>query len=364
LSPLNNLKPSGARTGSNNGNQMFSPPQSRQGSGTDGFPIFEQSGKNPDLAEEWTAFQTIERAQVQIQDHDPTVSEKVEAWERQRRDPSMSSVFDCPIAEPFSSHSKKTWNPQQSFPEQSFPLEKDEGSMKENAGHRENRRGYQNYVPKDNTGKRGIYTEKTTNRNAGMGFSSDSEEDSDVDDDSFDSVALWEKPGRTIGIQNFHKAKRVSSSGSLGSSSIRSYGSQPNHSEDFKSVGSFGNVSASGSYTKPLGLPSNAIMASMLFRTHYNIDQQDVENKIKAKEEEYSKDQKNRRGDIPDNVHADYDYMSNVSSFSEETTTFHDAWRKPSRDLLDYFSRARTMEVDTKKRLEAQRAKAKTLFEA
>ncbi|KAL3915130.1 MAG: hypothetical protein SGILL_005792 [Bacillariaceae sp.] len=182
-----------------------------------------------------------------------------------------------------------------------------------------------------------------------MAFSSDSEDEGD-DVDSFNSADLLEhaKGPHGAGIQNF-------SSGC----SVASFGSKRIEVDGNKSVASQGKA------MKPLGLPSNAIMASMLFRTHYNIDQQDVEKKIKAKEAENSKNKKSRQGDIPDSVSADCDYMTNVSSFSEETTLLQEAWRKPSRDLLDYFSKARSMPGDTRERLERQRSKAKAaLFEA
>jgi hypothetical protein len=186
------------------------------------------------------------------------------------------------------------------------------------------------------------------------GVTSESEED---DNDSFGSDDLWERSGGRVGLNKF------SSGASIGGH-VTSYESKHFDLDENKSATSY-NSTAEGSFTKPLGFPSNAIMASMLFRTHYNIDQQDVEKKIKAKEEENTKNKKARRDDIPDAIHADYDYMTNVSSFSEETFHFQETWRKPSRDLLDYFSKDRKMRVDTGERLERQRAKAKAaLFEA
>lgn len=118
---------------------------------------------------------------------------------------------------------------------------------------------------------------------------------------------------------------------------------------------------SSASFTKPFGLPNNAIMASMLFRRHHNIDTQIVDAKLKAREQEYKTDRK--RGDIPQTVQA-VDGYSSVSSFSEDTAAQIDAWRKPTRDLLEHFARSRKVEYDAKKRIEEQRDQATALFEA
>jgi hypothetical protein len=124
---------------------------------------------------------------------------------------------------------------------------------------------------------------------------------------------------------------------------------------------SVGKQSSTASLGKPLGLPSNAIVASMLFRRHHNVDTKVVEAKIKAKEEEDSK-QEIKRGDIPKAIQA-YDEYSCVSSFSEDTG-IHEKWRKPSKDLLDYFATSRRTDFDAKKYLREQREKATVLFEA
>ena len=59
------------------------------------------------------------------------------------------------------------------------------------------------------------------------------------------------------------------------------------------------------------------------------------------------KESRQRRGDIPDTVSADHEYMSTVSSFSEGTSTYlQETWRKPSRDLLDYFSSTRALDMN------------------
>jgi hypothetical protein len=134
------------------------------------------------------------------------------------------------------------------------------------------------------------------------------------------------------------------------------------HIEDHDDDDSLGKHStSSASFTKPLGLPNNAIMASMLFRRHHNIDTQAVEAKLKAKEQEYRTDRS--RGDIPQTVQA-VDGISCVSEFSEDTAAQIEAWRKPTRDLLEHFSRSRRTEFDYKKHLKEQRTDATELFEA
>lgn len=101
----------------------------------------------------------------------------------------------------------------------------------------------------------------------------------------------------------------------------------------------------SESYKKPLALPSNAIMASMLFRTHYDIDKNDVDEKLRVHEEEQI-ETRYSRGDIPDAVTADHDYITTISSFSEGTCALQDTWRKPSRDLLNNLSSARVLDMN------------------
>jgi hypothetical protein len=343
LSPLNNVKRLGGGKGGNKGNHLLPPSQSKT--------------EKPDPDEAW-GFQRQSSQVLEDQNDlgkpDPDsvfdafgISEKKTSTKSKKRDPSISSGFEASNSNALSlQHGQNSWPGKKSAHQVSNHVWQEDGSMKENAGF-----GTMKFHGQK-------WNETTSNRNTGSAFSSESDGDDDsyADDDSFDPVAVWEKPGmKPMGIRSF-ASKRLSGG------SVSSYGSRRIYDEDNKSSES--RRSASGSYTKPLGLPSNAIMASMLFRTHYNIDQQDVENKLKAREEEYSKDQKSRKGDIPDAVTADNDYMSHVSSFSDETMTFQDAWRKPSRDLLDYFSKARTMEVDTKKRFERQQVKAKALFEA
>jgi hypothetical protein len=345
LSPLNNMKRVGGPKGGNKGNQMLS--QTRMA--------------RPDPDEAWGySKQSSQMLDTQMDKPDPDtafdafgISEKKTSWRSQKRDPSISGGFELSKSDGITS---SAWSQNKSFPEENKPTGHDEGSTKENTGFGMKSNAYDNKYESEYK-----WGNTQSNRTMGSAFSSESDQDDDscAEEDSFDPVAVWEKPGmKPMGIQNFPNSKRYSGG------SVSSYGSRRVIDDDNNASTGGSRRSASGSYTKPLGLPSNAIMASMLFRTHYNIDQQEVEDKLKKKEEEHSKDQKLRKVDIPEAVHADYDHMSHVSSFSEETTNFQDAWRKPSRDLLDYFSKARTMEVDTKKRFDLQRAKAKALFEA
>eukprot|EP00934_Nitzschia_sp_Nitz4_P006772 Nitzschia sp. Nitz4//scaffold117_size69655//28549//31365//NITZ4_006024-RA/size69655-processed-gene-0.40-mRNA-1//-1//CDS//3329533651//6762//frame0 len=137
---------------------------------------------------------------------------------------------------------------------------------------------------------------------------------------------------------------------------------KPHRVPDLEELGAHDEETASTtSYNKPMGLPNNAIMASMLFRRHHNVDTRAVEAKIKAKEEEYTPE--GHRGDIPRAVHAFDDNYSVVSSFSEDTTRL-DMWKKPTKDLLEHFSRARQTESDFKRQLNERRANATALYEA
>ena len=97
----------------------------------------------------------------------------------------------------------------------------------------------------------------------------------------------------------------------------------------------------------------------MLFRRHYSNDAQLVEEKLKAREEECKPDRK--RGDIPQSIQA-LDGVSFVSSFSEDTAAQIAAWRKPTRDLLEHFSRSRMADYNIRER--TQRTEQSELFEA
>ena len=177
--------------------------------------------------------------------------------------------------------------------------------------------------------------------------------DSDEDDDTFDEVGNWEKPrptsiGNGVTIQdrtfaiNRHRISRHSNE-SYNRSSRNRY-VDDDYDDDARSVASGFEVSK-----KPMGLPSNAIMASMLFQTQqYDIDQNDVAAKINAIERENSRHKKVRtsQGGIPDAVNTDDDYMTTVSSFSDATSAYlQESWRKPSNDLMNHFTSARALDM-------------------
>lgn len=215
----------------------------------------------------------------------------------------------------------------------------------------------------------------------------DHDDDDEALNDEIESLAMSHKRismDRPIGIQSFSNAiARSHSSSSSSKSSGRPWSkpssrngnrfltkerSHQSHKvriiDDEDEVGSVGtkHSTSSGSYSKPLGLPNNAIVASMLFRRHHNIDTEEVDAKIKAREQEYQVDRS--RGDIPQSINANADMYSCVSSFSEDTAAQLDAWRKPTRDLLDHFAQSRRTNFDFKKHLKEQRANATALFEA
>ncbi|VEU34538.1 unnamed protein product [Pseudo-nitzschia multistriata] len=190
------------------------------------------------------------------------------------------------------------------------------------------------------------------------------EEDKDDDDnDSFDDVGPWEKQSS---FGNGISRAQLRNSGNRSRLSRHNYSpaNRPSRNQyiddgyvddDNRSTGGFSfekpsrSSAGAGSYAKPLALPSNAIVASMLFRTHYDIDQNDVEEKINKFEEENSKQREIRHlhGDIPDDVHADTENMTTVSSFSDATSAyFQESWRRPSRDLVNHLSSARALDMD------------------
>ena len=90
---------------------------------------------------------------------------------------------------------------------------------------------------------------------------------------------------------------------------------------------------------KVTGLPNNAIAASMLFRTSYNIDTDEVDAKLRSKEKvpQYRRDSGGVRGrTVPHSIGAD-DTVSVVSSFSDETALVAvNPWRQRSQNLLNY----------------------------
>ena len=161
---------------------------------------------------------------------------------------------------------------------------------------------------------------------------------------SFQPRVQEEQP---IGIQSFE--------GSSKGAMLYSY---PTNIDDEYSTSK---VSSSCSSGKPTGLPSNAIMASMLFQRHHNIDVRAVEEKLKAQEKEMSQLEINR-GDIPRAIQAQDDMYSCVSSFSDETGI--EPWKKPTRDLLNHFAMSQRTEYDVKKYRHEQRSQAIKLFEA
>ena len=166
---------------------------------------------------------------------------------------------------------------------------------------------------------------------------------------------------RPIGIRSFQEASKGNP---LGFPRALLYSHEPAMSganiDDECSIGKVSSVESSG---KPMGLPSNAIMASMLFQRHHNIDNRVVEEKIKAKEQEISKLEVNR-GDIPRAIQA-HDTISCISSFSAlSEDTGIEPWKKPTRDLLDHFANSRRTEFDMRKYRQTQRGQAIKLFEA
>ena len=203
--------------------------------------------------------------------------------------------------------------------------------------------------------------------------SEDDDTDSDEDVDNFDEVGHWERPAPTSignGVQMpYHDPNRAAmnrarltrhSNGS--SSSFRPNRNQyidDGSDDDARSTSGFSvgrvsrGASAAGS-SKPLGMPSNAIVASMLFQTQqYDIDKNDVQAKINALEKQNSQYKKVRtsQGGIPDAVHMDDDYMTTISSFSEGTSAYlQETWRQPSRDLLNHFTSARALDMDYRRR--------------
>ena len=113
---------------------------------------------------------------------------------------------------------------------------------------------------------------------------------------------------------------------------------------------------------KASGLPNNAIVASMLFRTQHNVDTNVVDAKLKAKEDE-DKKLANNRGDVPRSIHA-VDGVSCVSSFSEDTAALQEQWRKPTRDLLEHFARSRKASSVPKRTTKQQRDYGAALYHA
>jgi len=209
------------------------------------------------------------------------------------------------------------------------------------------------------------------------GFSGESEPVNSFD--SADSASTFRprlEDEVPMGIQSFEGASRGSSAPSsvlstapqgrviynrrVVASSFDDGDSQHSAKRSSHGSHSIGRSSYGGSNAKPMGLPNNAIMASMLFQRHHKIDTRAVEAKLKAKREESSKLDVNRG--VPQAIQAQDDTYSCVSSFSEDTSV--GPWKKPTRDLLDHFTNSRTTEHDAGRFRRGQLTKAPTLFEA
>ena len=183
--------------------------------------------------------------------------------------------------------------------------------------------------------------------------------DSDEDDDAFDDVGNWERPaptsiGKGVMVQNrtfaINRARISRQSHESYNRPSKNRYIDDDYDDDVRSVASGFEVARTSSASKPTGLPSNAIMASMLFQTQqYGIDQSDVTAKINAIEQENSRQKKVRtsQGGIPDAVDADDDYMTTVSSFSDATSAYlQEPWRKPSSDLMNHFTGTRALDME------------------
>jgi hypothetical protein len=191
---------------------------------------------------------------------------------------------------------------------------------------------------------------------------SNSESESD-DDDSFDDINKWERPAPTsIGNGVMASQNRINAINRARLTRQNQEFNRPSRNQyiddcddDAQSASGFSVEKVSrtslGSRSKPMGLPNNAIVASMLFQTRqHGIDQNDVQKKIRAFEKENSRERKVRtsQGGIPDSVNTDDDYMTTISSFSDATSAYmqQESWRKPSRDLLNHFTSARALDME------------------
>jgi len=183
-------------------------------------------------------------------------------------------------------------------------------------------------------------------------------------EDDHVSGSSWNDPQSEcpIGIQRFSNVSQeqmVLSAGRLAPTLSYSQQEVDHNNGDLEDTSTMHSSRASRR-NKPLGLPNNAIMASMLFQRHHNIDTRVVDEKLKAKEAEYSQFDK-KRGDIPASILANEDTFTCVSSFSEDTR-LQERWTKPTRDLLQHFSR--NFQADSAKRVPQKRSQAAVLFEA
>lgn len=252
------------------------------------------------------------------------------ASKKKRHSSIGSSNFQAPPADPFESPSRK-YGAKENFSESGNRQRPVSGGwgMNQNKQHRQS-------------------FERPLQKNAYDDI------DSDEDDDIFDEVGNWERPkptsiGNGVQVQNrtfaINRARISRYSNESYNRPSRNRYIDDDYDDDARSVASGFEIAK-----KPMGLPSNAIMASMLFQTQqYDIDQNDVAAKIDAIERENSRHRKVRtsQGGIPDAVNTDDDYMTTVSSFSDATSAYlQEAWRKPSTDLMNHFTSARALDME------------------
>ena len=329
-----------------NGRQPLSLKKSQSDSGRKNMPfqastVHTKTNKNNS---EWFVTQNFRESEDHFQFTENLV--RPSSTVKKRHSSISSSNFQPPPADPFDSIPSKV-------------------SAKENFHAGVNR----NKVDDDNAW--GIGRNKPAQQSLGRGEFPmiknlcDDDFDSGEDDDSFDDIDHWERPvgapktsiGRAV-IASQNRTNAINrtrfprrSHDSYNRPSRNQY--LDDYDDDARSTSGFsvGKVSrpSAGSRMKPLALPSNAIMASMLFQTQHDIDQNDVQEKINAFEQENSRQRKirNSQGGIPDAVNMDDDYMTTISSFSEGTSAYlQENWRKPSRDLLNHFTSARALDME------------------
>jgi len=324
-----------------NGRQPLTLKTSQPNSGKKNNPFPVNSVlKKPDQGNEWFASENVRESEAQFQFDEfaprPSSSKK-------RHSSISSSNFQPPPADPFES------SPQKVCAKENFDVKSNRHEdLDGNWGTNQNKHHRSNLKSQDRPLQKIL---------------SYDESDTDEEDDIFDDVGQWERPAPTsIGrgvMAPQNRSPRISrarltrqSPESFNRPSRNQY--IDDYDDDARSASGFSVEKAprgvsTGSRVKPLAMPSNAIMASMLFQTQHDIDQNDVEEKINAYEQENSRQSKIRdsQGGIPDAVNTDDDYMTTVSSFSECTSAYlQETWRKPSRDLLNHFTSARALDME------------------
>mmetsp|Transcript_24392 Transcript_24392/g.51901 ORF Transcript_24392/g.51901 Transcript_24392/m.51901 type:complete len:433 (-) Transcript_24392:139-1437(-) len=293
---------------------------------------------------------------------------KSDDWFPSENIPDVDTHFQFENFDPQQSSSKKRHSSISSANFQAPPTDHFESSFPNNASAKENVAAKYNRLEaaNDSWGMGGKRQSLRRQENPAVHNSvHDDDDDISGDDDSFDEIGEWKRPTTTyferrmIGTQNtsLNRARltRHEQHTSPYNRLSRNRYIDDYDDDEVRSASGFsvGKSSMASSRTKPLTLPSNAIMGSMLFQTQHDIDQSDVEQKINAFDRENSrqKDIRHSRGGIPDAVTADDDYMTTVSSFSESTSAYlQEPWRKPSRDLLNHFTSARTLDMDYRQR--------------